>query len=338
MPLSNNPRTLGSLFKEISIREVRRTDLENPIPPPLWEMEDPPKILYLQGSPSALDLLTSLPESGLAIVGTRNPQPRSVFLVRNWVKNLAEFPLIILSGLASGIDTVAHHSALEAGLKTIAFLGAGHHLDYPKENTHLRNQILRSGGLLISEYPPHTPALKHHFLKRNRIIATWSKATWVVEAGFRSGALNTARWARDHHRLCFAVPGFPGDPALSGNQTLIDRDHAIPTWGIHSFGAAWLNLATLKSSKPTLNLPSPSVSNWAVPDLALSNDEIALYSQISTLTFQNRGSALQTLLEIFQAEYWDSPRFFQTLQSLSRKGHIVEKFGNWVVQERKNQS
>lgn len=304
------------------VREIQRTASQI-IPSSLWEIQDPPETLYIQGLDSSFSLLTTLPESGLAIVGTRNPQPRSLLLVRDWVNQLSGSGLVILSGLATGIDAIAHRSALEAGLKTIAFLGAGHLLNYPQENADLRLRILRSGGLVISEYPPDTPALKHHFLRRNRIIATWSKATWVVEAGFRSGALNTARWARDHDRICFAVPGFPGDPGLSGNQTLIDRDHAIPTWGIHSFGVAWLSLATHPSKQACMDLALD-------PTLVLSADEATLLDQVKTLTLQHRGATLERLLETMRPQDWNSARFYRTLQMLTRKGRIADKFGIWV--------
>lgn len=213
-------------------------------PAELSFISHPPKTLYAQGSLKALELLKKLPERGLAVVGTRNPQPRSIDLVQKNIQALAQSNLIIVSGLARGIDSKAHEAALKVQLPTIAILGSGHDFTYPPEGITLRNMILKQDGLILSEFSPKTPPLRHHFLQRNRLIAGWSNATWVVEAGKQSGALNTARWAREFHKTCFAVPCYPGDPAFFGNQTLLDRDHALCWWGTHSLGSVWLELAT----------------------------------------------------------------------------------------------
>ena len=212
--------------------------------PELWSIAAPPQKLYVQGKKSALKLLSHLPERGLAIVGTREPQERTKTFLKTEVLKLSSSSLIILSGLARGIDAVAHEAALDAGLPTIAVIAAGLTLSYPKETLELRKRIVDTGGLIISEYPLGTAARKENFLQRNRIIAGWSKATWVVEANQRSGSLNTARWARENHRTCLTLPCFPGNPLLMGNQTLLDRDHALAYWGTHSLGAIWLDLAS----------------------------------------------------------------------------------------------
>ncbi len=215
-----------------------------------WQALYPkPSQLYVQGLPESFRLLDRLPHQGLAIVGSRKPQERSKQFTVNFVRGLKQSGLIILSGLASGIDAVAHETALEVELPTIAVIATGLNRQYPPENLQLKERILAEGGLVVSEYPLDTHAKPAYFLARNRIIAGWSLATCVIEAGFRSGALNTARWAREINRNCYAVPCFPQDPPLAGNQILLDRDHAEPLWNIHSLGSTWLPLATQGSSR-----------------------------------------------------------------------------------------
>ncbi|MFZ9596576.1 MAG: DNA-processing protein DprA [Bdellovibrionia bacterium] len=223
---------------ELSARELSH------LSPELLDVPHPPSRLYIQGREEALDLLKKLPERGLSIVGTRTPQGKSLGLIQKEIPALTSFPLVIVSGFARGVDTQAHETALEHQLPTIAILGTGIDQDYPKPNRSLRLKILKASGLMISEYAPGQPGLGHQFLLRNRLIAGWSKATLMVQAGFRSGALNTASWCRQMNRTCYAVPCFPGDPFLGGNQVLLDRDHAEPFWGIHSLGSSWLELAT----------------------------------------------------------------------------------------------
>ena len=174
----------------------------------LSEIPQSPPCLRVQGNASAFELLERLPQHGLAIVGTRTPQPRSLLQVRNRLREMKRSSLgssiIVVSGLALGVDACAHQEALDLGLPTIGVLGFGTEHFYPKENEALRDRILQSGGLLVSEYADDEQALPGYFIQRNRIIAGLSRATWIVEAGFKSGALNTAKWARDSERKVFA--------------------------------------------------------------------------------------------------------------------------------------
>jgi DNA protecting protein DprA len=282
----------------------------------IWTVTDAPQTLYVQGNEDALALLEQLPQKGLGIVGTRNPQTRSIDLAQKIISQLAHSDLIIISGLARGIDTVAHWAALDAGLPTIAVLGAGLDLNYPAENQTLREKILKTGGLLVSEFPIRTPALAHHFLRRNRLIAGWSHATWVVEAATRSGALNTAKWAREMNRLCFAVPCFPNDPSLAGNQTLLDRDHAIALWGVHSLGAAWIELAT--KSHRLVKTPQNNPSCHRIS---------SLISHVNALTCQNGGASLDEVFAWAVSQDWKSEEFFDALQSAIRGQFLTEQCG-----------
>lgn len=158
----------------------------------------PPAILYIKGT---------LPQETtyLSVVGTRDFTSYGEQVMQQVIKNLAGYNLCIVSGLARGIDTLAHENALQNNLPTIAVLGYGHEkISYYQK--HLCNRI-ENNGALISEYPPYMQAQKYHFPLRNRIISGLSKATLVIEAGEKSGARITANYALDQGRDVMAIPG-----------------------------------------------------------------------------------------------------------------------------------
>lgn len=308
--------------------------LDRPSPllsPELWEIDRPPARIHVRGRPDALALLARLPERGLAVVGTRCPQQRSLAITERALRRVAGAPvfasghsgLIILSGLALGIDARAHETALATGLPTIAILGCGIDRIYPPENARLARRILEHGGLLVSEFERDAAPVAFQFLMRNRLIATWSKATWVVEASVRSGALNTARWARDHGRACLATPGFPGDPALLGNQDLIDRHHALPFWDAHSLGSVWLELAELGLRRGRASRPTPE---------ALSRNPRAaqLSGEVNRRTLAVGGVHVETLLEWTLAQGWSPMEFYEALQ-ISLQGPSIQDRGGFLV-------
>ena len=290
------------------------------IPFEIWQVPDPPEKIYVQGARRSLPLLKQLPEKGLAVVGTRDPQPRSIAMVKKIIPRLSPYEVVVISGLARGVDAAAHEAALDSGIPTLAILGAGHDIDYPKENILLRQRILESGGLVLSEFGPGVPAQKHQFLQRNRLIAGWSKATWVVEAGARSGALNTARWAREQDRTCFALPCFPGDPALAGNQTLLDRDHALALWDVHSLGAVWLDMANPRQSE-ALSLEELKANQ------NLTDDEKGLIQMIISQTYQQGGAQTLEVFNWAADQHWNPRRFYVALQKSLALGFIEEKNG-----------
>jgi len=204
---------------------------------------DPPDRIWIEGRESALPLIERLPRDGLAIVGTRSPDRRALFLLVETVRRLRGSPLIILSGLARGVDSAAHEAALAAGLPTIAVLGCGIRQTYPPENTRLRERILAAGGLILSDFAPDAGPMPNFFISRNRLIAGFAAATWIVQSGYRSGALNTANWARKMNRRLFVTPSFPGDPAFLGNESLLVRNaDATPLWSAESLSSEWISL------------------------------------------------------------------------------------------------
>ncbi|MEK7580609.1 MAG: DNA-processing protein DprA [Patescibacteria group bacterium] len=167
----------------------------------LKEIYDPPEKIYILGNIEAVGDLQ------FAVVGTRKMSREGKEIASRIVKNLAQNGFTIISGLALGIDGVAHQAALEAKGKTVAVLGSGLNNIYPSAHKKLADQIIASGGAIISEYEPDMPPLKHQFPERNRIISGLSLGTLVIEAPFKSGALITARCALEQNREVFAVPG-----------------------------------------------------------------------------------------------------------------------------------
>jgi DNA protecting protein DprA len=300
----------------------------------LWQVSQPPRQYFVQGSEDALSLLEELPQRGLAVVGTRQPQSRSLELVAREIAELADSSLIVLSGLARGIDACAHETALRHDLPTIAILGAGLDHDYPRENGRLRSEILDAGGLIVSEFPLGTEPRPHHFLLRNRLIAGWARAVWVVEASCRSGALSTARWAREQDRDCYATPCFPGDLTFEGNERLIDRHHAIPFWRAHSLGQTWLELAARPSGdQATLPLApegSPAVLRPAFrgPPAAVP---VELLQLVSTATLAQGGIVVQECLEWALAHGWSAGDFFMAVRVAVKAACIQERGGLLTV-------
>lgn len=180
----------------------------------LRETPDAPTLLYVRGD------VTALADPQLAMVGSRNPTAGGRATARDFAAFFARAGLAITSGLALGIDAACHEGALSAQGLTIAVLGCGLDEIYPPENRGLAERIASSGAL-ISEFPPGTPPLAHHFPQRNRIIAGMSHGTLVVEAAKRSGSLITARLAGVAGREVFAIPGSIHNPLTRGCHELI---------------------------------------------------------------------------------------------------------------------
>jgi DNA processing protein len=173
-----------------------------------------PAVLYVVGNVDALN------EPQLSIVGSRNPSAAGRDTAFEFAESLASSGLGITSGLALGIDSAAHRGALMAQGVTLAVLGSGVDVIYPRRNRPLSEEI-RLRGVLISEFPLRTPPRRENFPQRNRIIAALSLGTLVVEAARRSGSLITARLAGEHNRELFAVPGSIRNPLSRGCHELI---------------------------------------------------------------------------------------------------------------------
>ncbi|MEM8612207.1 MAG: DNA-processing protein DprA [Cyanobacteria bacterium P01_H01_bin.105] len=188
----------------------------------LWEIPDPPPVLYYRGPWR----FNHSPTITISMVGTRHPSPYG----RRWTQRLSRClsrqHITIVSGMAAGIDTYAHQSCLDSQGQTIAVLGTGVDIAYPRSNEKLYQRILET-GLILSEYPNGTLPHRSHFPRRNRIIAGLSHATLVTEAPERSGALITAYLANDYGRHVYALPDGLDNPTCRGCLVLINTGAAI---------------------------------------------------------------------------------------------------------------
>ena len=193
-------------------------------PPYLQEVDAPPPLLYVQG-----DLLPD-DEWSIAIVGTRKLTGYGRQVARDITAGLVRKGITIVSGLARGVDTVAHKTALEMGGRTIAVLGSGLDQIYPPENRQLAQQIIEQRqGAVISEYSLGTRPHAKNFPPRNRIISGMTRGTVVIEGGIKSGSLITARFALKQNREVFAVPGNINSPVSAGPNYLIQQGAKLVT-------------------------------------------------------------------------------------------------------------
>lgn len=198
------------------IKKVKIITIEDKeYPYNLKQIEDYPPILYTLGD---IKLLKN--NNAIAVVGSRNASISAQRLAQKISKDLAENNIVIVSGMARGIDAAAHKGALGAKGKTIAVLGTGIDVVYPKENQALYNELAKN-GLIISECPFHTTPIASNFPRRNRIISGLSKGTLVIEADIHSGSLITAHQALDQGRDVYAIPGAPYDERSAGCNKLL---------------------------------------------------------------------------------------------------------------------
>jgi len=194
------------------------------LPAQLGELSIPPKGLWLLGDPSVLEVG---PEGFVAIVGTREASAYGIRMAQRLAAGAARAGLIVVSGLARGVDAAAHEAAVCAGGRTVAVQGTGVDVPYPAAHRGLQ-ELVQQNGALLSEVEPGTKAFPGCFPRRNRIIAGLCRATIVVEAGHKSGALNTAAVATQLGRSVGAVPGLADDLRAAGsNQLARDGAHLI---------------------------------------------------------------------------------------------------------------
>lgn len=196
----------------------------------------PSVLKTIPGAPEQLFYLGAEPASWLerprvAVVGSRGVTTYGRLVTTQLVGELAERGIVIVSGLALGVDGIAHTACLEAGGATVAVLANGLDKIYPASHTQLARRILEQGGSIMSEYPAGTPALKQHFIARNRIVAGLAQALLITEATEKSGTLHTARFALEQGRDVLVVPGNITSPNSVGTNNLI-RAGAIPVTSV----------------------------------------------------------------------------------------------------------
>ena len=220
----------------ISYGDIRYPEL-------LKQISSPPLLLFAQGD------TTLLSSAQIAMVGSRSCTPYGQQKAHDLAQQLSQTGFTITSGLAIGVDGMAHQGALKETGATIAVLGTGLNNIYPKRHVKLASTI-REKGLLLSEFWPDTPAYPSNFPRRNRIISGLSIGTLVIEASVRSGSLITARYAAEQNRDVFALPGSVDNPQACGCLKLIQQGAKLV-----------LNSDDISNEYPDLNLPKPTLNN-----------------------------------------------------------------------------
>ena len=257
----------------------------------LKEIADPPPLLYVRGNASLLEL----PQIG--IVGSRNHTQGGARNARSFAAFLAQSGFAVTSGLALGIDTEAHLGALSvAEGKTIAVLGTGVDVIYPRRNAELYQRIIDNGGAIVSEFPLGTTAMPSYFPKRNRIISGLSLGVLVVEAALRSGSLITARTAMEQNREVFAIPGSIHSPLSKGCHQLIRQGATLVESGqdiVEQLGGGLAYLRDVATADaPTSHSERDPVLHY-LADGWLSFDELIAYSGIAPAELAQRLTELE---------------------------------------------
>ena len=262
---------------------IARSDAR--FPPRLKAIFDPPPALYLRGSGDP-ELLAS---RSVAVVGARSCSPYGAQAARMLGRELAAAGLIVVSGLARGIDGEAHRGALEAGRPTVGVLGCGIDRDYPVVNAALSRRI-EEEGLVVSEYEPGVEPAPWRFPARNRIIAGLCAATVIVEARERSGALITADFALEEGREVFAVPGEITSALSAGSNALLKLGAAPLTCAADVLEA--LGIERAESGE------EPAVSDAAQKVLALVRDSAVAADEITVRASLDAGALSVALTEL----------------------------------------
>lgn len=256
----------------MNVIEIDITD--DNYPEKLRLIHNPPKKLYCRGN------VKFLKNEGIGICGSRKCSPYGVAVTKNIASRCTKSDLIVISGMADGIDTVAHKETLENNGKTIAVLGCGPDICYPAKNKLIMEKIIKS-GLVVSEYPPGTKAKPYHFPARNRIISGLSKALVVTEARERSGALITAEFAIDQGKQVYSIPGNINSPYSFGTNKLI-LDGANPLVIIEDlFRDLGFNLQLNKDDKVVLDEDEKLIYSLILNGGELSVEELCNLSLFS---------------------------------------------------------
>lgn len=286
-------------------------------PPLLKEIPDPPPILYYHGDPRLLQ------QPMLAVVGSRKASQYGLSQARRLSQALSQTGLTIVSGLARGIDAQAHWASLRAQGKSIAVLGTGLGICYPRQNNKLYQAITQEGGLLVSEFEPGTQPMPRNFPIRNRIISGLSLGVLVIEATEKSGSLITARLALEQGREIFALPGPIDKPNYLGCNRLIQQG-ALLVSSIHDILEALRPVAPQISSLTLGPDPNPDQQDLPTthktPIKGLTPQEETLLDLLCTKGKMHINIITQTLS-------WPSSQVSQLLTMLEVKGVVKQHPG-----------
>lgn len=286
----------------------------------------PPRLAEIAVPPIALDVAgeIDLAAPAIAVVGSRRATPYGIAVAERLAAGLAEAGFAVVSGLARGVDAAAHRAALDAGGRTVAVLGSAHDSLYPPEHRELARACSGSGAVL-TEFPPGTRPLPHHFPRRNRIIAGLTLGTLVVEAAERSGSLATARHAVDSGREVFAVPGPIGTATSAGCHALIRQGATLVT-GIADI-VEEIGLPPGGAVPPAARADSRDQGTNAPPRIQAGTDAARL---LETLRNEPSGMDLDTLLGATDIAV---PVALAAISELERRGLLRRFPGGFVRSE-----
>jgi len=288
-------------------------------PERLREIYDPPPVLWVRGSVALLQ------RPSIAVVGTRHPSPYGAGMAEMLSRDLSARRLLVVSGMARGVDTCAHKGALAARMPTVAVWGTGIDVVYPKENKKLADDILASGGTIVSELPMGTFPAPQNFPRRNRIISGLAVAVLVVEASENSGTRVTARCAEEQNRDLYAVPGNVTNKGSWTPNTLIKQGATLTaTWE-----DIWENLPSqvrlqLESEVTPASKPEEQAS--LLPDPVLRPEEAIVLEQLRA----DESLHIDELIELLETELTSS-EIFTALLELQMAGRIRELPGKNFV-------
>ena len=280
-------------------------ELENKLYPKILKnIKKTPKKLYINGN---LDILNS---NCIAIVGSRKNTKYGEKWCKKFAQEFIKYNLTIVSGMALGIDKIAHKTAIRNGGKTIAVLPSGLENIYPEENLELYNEIILNGGCVISEYEPKINASSKNFLERNRIVSGLSLGTVVIEAAYRSGTSVTAKIAKEQGRDVFCIPGSLDNPKSIGTNNLIKEFAKIVT-----------------SPKDVINnynfLHKIEVNSNTLVKEQIPEEYKKIYSLITDIPININDIAKKSLLELREVS--------SKLTMLELDGKVVKLPGNMYV-------
>ena len=295
------------------------TYADDAYPERLREIFDPPILLWIRGN---VELLA---QPSLAVVGTRHPTPYGTGMAEMLSRDLASRGLIILSGMARGVDTAAHRGALAAKRPTVAIWGTGVDVIYPKENKSLAEQIVDGGGAIVSEFPLGTFPAPQNFPKRNRILSGMSVGVLVIEAAEYSGTRVTARCALEQNRDVFAVPGNVTTKNAWGPNTLIKQGAKLTaTWE-----DVWEDLPT--TVRVQLGAQNGSESNSGAAASLFSEEPLPPHeSRVMSVLRHDEALQLDEIMEKLESEL-SSSEIFTALFELELAGRIRQLPGKNYV-------
>lgn len=270
---------------------IKTLALSDPLyPKNLYNIYDPPTILYVKGSILLEDSLS------IAVVGTRRSSYYGESITKRLVKDLVNAGFTIVSGLAQGIDSISHISALEAKGRTFAVLGSGLNTIYPAHNKKLAENIINNGAL-ISEFPPNYPIEKWNFPRRNRIISGLSKGVLVIEGNIKSGALITAKYGLEQNREIFATPGQIDKELSEGSNSLIKAGAKLVETAEDILEELNIYFDKDETPKDNLDLSKFTLDEQSILKIIIEQPEyIDNISQKTNFAFQKTSSIISSLM------------------------------------------